>query len=139
MGSHGASGFRDAILDTNAQRLVQQALTPVMIVKNRVEISQIRNILFSSTFREDVHHPFHHVIELADLLNIHINLLYINDRKHFEFSKKSESRMKSFLEKCPRGTCGINVYNDRSSQDGILNFANENNMDMIAIVTHGKY
>ena len=67
-----------------------------------------------------------------------INLFYINDRKNFKESRKSENRMKSFLEKCPRGTCSINVYNDNSPEAGILHFAEDRDIDLIAIVTHGK-
>ena len=46
--------------------------------------------------------------------------------------------MKSFLEECPRGTCSINVYNDTSPEIGILHFAEDKEMDLIAVVTHGK-
>jgi nucleotide-binding universal stress UspA family protein len=138
MGSHGASGFKEAVLGSNAQRLVTEATTPVLIIKNKIEEFKIENILFSSTFKEDVHHPFHHIIDFADLMKAQINLLFVNDRKHFEESRKSENRMKSFLDKCPRGTCSINVYNDSSPETGILHFAEDRKIDLIAIVTHGK-
>lgn len=138
MGSHGASRLKEAVLGSNAQRLVTEATTPVLIIKNRIDNFKVENILFSSTFKESVHHPFHHIIEFADLMKAQINLLFINDRKHFEESRKSEKRMKSFLEECPRGTCSINVYNDTSPEIGILHFAEDKEMDLIAVVTHGK-
>ncbi len=138
MGSHGASGFREVILGSNAQRLVTHSKTPVLIIKSKLKDFHVKNILFSSTFRENVHPQFHHIIKLADILSAHINLLYVNERKHFETSIKSNARMKRFLEDCPRGTCSINIYNDRSPEEGILNFAKENNIDLISIVTYGS-
>lgn len=138
MGSHGASGLKEAFIGSNTQKLILAAATPVLIIKDRVEKLEVKNIVFASTFVEEVHHPFHHIIDFADLMNAHINLLYINAPNHFEESKKSEGRMKSFLNKCPRGTCSINVYNDFSPEKGILHFAADRTMDLIAVVTHGK-
>ena len=32
----------------------------------------------------------------------------------------------------------IKVYNDKTVQDGILNYSNENNIDMVSLATHGR-
>lgn len=138
MGSHGASGLKETFIGSNTQLLVRKAATPVLIIKENVEKLELQNIAFASTFVEEVHQPFHHIIDFADLMKAHINLLYINTPNHFEKSKKSEGRMKEFLDKCPRGTCSINVYNDLSPEAGILHFAEDKVMDLIAVVTHGK-
>lgn len=138
MGSHGISGLKEAIMGSNTQKLVREATTPVLVIKEQVKEFKVKNIVFASTFIEEVHHPFRHIIAFADLMKTHIHLLYINDPNHFEESKTSESRMKGFLEKCPRGTCSINVYNDFSPEKGILHFAENRAVDLIAVVTHGK-
>lgn len=138
MGSHGASSIKSTILGSNAQRIVKKAQTPVLVIKNQFNVSAVNNFLFASAFRDDVINPFLHVIKLADILEAHIHLLYINDRKHFESSDKSEQRMKEFHSKCPRGTCSMNIYNDNTAEDGILNFAREKKMDLMAVATHGK-
>jgi nucleotide-binding universal stress UspA family protein len=138
MGSHGASGLKELVLGSNAQKVVEEAKTPVLIVKENVKKLNIKNMVFASTFLEDVHRPFHQIIDFADLMEAYNNLLYVNVPKSFEESQESESRMKSFLTRCPRGTCSINVFNAETPEKGILQFAEDRGMDVIAIVTHGR-
>jgi K+-sensing histidine kinase KdpD len=138
MGSHGASGLKELVMGSNAQKVVQEARTPVLIVKENLKELNIRNMVFASTFLEDVHQPFHLIIDFADLMEAYNNLLYVNVPEQFEESQESESRMKSFLTRCPRGTCSINVFNAETPEKGILQFAEDRGMDVIAIVTHGR-
>lgn len=138
MGSHGASGLKELVMGSNAQKVVQEAKTPVLIIKENVKKLNIKNMVFASTFLEDVHRPFHQIIDFADLMEAYNNLLYVNVPKQFEESQESESRMKNFLTRCPRGTCGINVFNAETPEKGILQFAEDRGMDVIAIVTHGR-
>lgn len=138
MGSHGASGLKEALIGSYTQKLVRESSTPVLIIKAGVEEFKVEKIAFVSTFEEDVHHSFNHIIAFANLMEAHINLLYVNVPRHFEESRKSEAKMRDFLEKCPRGTCSINVYNDTSPEAGFFHFSEDRNIDLIAIVTHGK-
>jgi nucleotide-binding universal stress UspA family protein len=138
MGSHGASGLKELVMGSNAQKVVQEARTPVLIVKENLKKLNIRNMVFASTFLEDVHQSFHLIIDFADLMEAYNNLLYVNVPEQFEESHESESRMKSFLTRCPRGTCSINVFNAETPEKGILQFAEDRGMDLIALVTHGR-
>ena len=138
MGSHGASGLKELVMGSNAQKVVQEAKTPVLIIKEDLKKLKFENMVFASTFLEDVHQPFHLIIDFADLMEAYNNLLYVNVPEQFEESQESESRMKSFLTRCPRGTCSINVFNAETPEKGILQFAEDRGMDIIAIVTHGR-
>ena len=92
----------------------------------------------ASTFQEDVHKPFHKIIEFADLMKAQIHLLNVNMPFHFKETDEAEENMQAFLKKCPRGTCTINIYNALNEERGIQKFAEKINADVIAMTTHGK-
>ena len=46
--------------------------------------------------------------------------------------------MNSFLKKCPKGNCSINIYNSLNEESGIQKFSASINADLIAMTTHGK-
>jgi nucleotide-binding universal stress UspA family protein len=137
MGSHGAKGFKEFI-GTNTQRVVRNSPVPVFIVKKRPEKFEIKNIVFASTFEEDVQGPFQKVVEFAELMKAKIHLLYVNVPYHFKETDESDNNMRTFLDKCPKGTCTINIYNALDEERGIQKFTESINADVIAITTHGK-
>lgn len=137
MGSHGVRGFRE-ILGSNTQKLVRHSIAPVLVVKEKVKKFEVKNIVFASTFEEDVHKPFMKVIAFADIMAAKIHLLYVNTPFLFKETDAAEANMKAFLKKCPRGTCSINIYNSLNEETGIQKFVKTIKADMIALTTHGR-
>jgi nucleotide-binding universal stress UspA family protein len=137
MGSHGASGFKE-IAGSNTQRVVRNSPVPVLVVKKKPKKFEVENLVFASTFQEDVQKPFLKIIEFADLMKAQIHLVNINMPFHFMESDEAESNMQAFLKKCPRGTCSTNIYNALNEERGILKFSEIIKADVIALTTHGK-
>ena len=137
MGSHGAKGFKEFI-GSNTQKVVRYSPSPVLVIKEKTKLDEINSIVFASTFENDVHESFKHVIEFADLINAKINLLYVNMPFHFIETDEIEERMSEFINKCPKGTSTMNVYNALNEETGILKFSKKINADLIAVTTHGK-
>lgn len=137
MGSHGSSGLK-SIIGSNTQKVVRYSPVPVLVVKEVRQPFEVNNVVFASTFEEDVHQPFHKIIEFADLMDAQIHLLNVNMPFHFKETDEAETNMKNFLEKCPRGTCSINIYNALNEERGIQKFSESIDADLIALTTHGK-
>jgi len=137
MGSHGAGGLRK-VVGSNTQRVVRNAHCPVLVIKPNTKKLDVKNIVFASSFEEDVHPQFIKVIEFADLMGANIHLLNVNIPDHFVYTETAEARMKEFLEQCPRGTCSINIYNSWREEAGIKQFATKVDADVISLITHGK-
>lgn len=137
IGSHGTSGFKE-LIGSNTQRVVRSSSTPVLVVKESSKKNSFKNIVFASNFEEDVHQPFHKVIQFADLMKAQIHLLYVNMPFQFKETDEIEFAMQNFLKKCPKGTCTINIYNALNEERGIQKFAEKINADVIALTTHGK-
>lgn len=137
MGSHGTKGFKE-IIGSNTQKVVRNSPVPVLVVKKKPMKFDIKNMVFASTFEEDVHKPFHKIIEFADLMKAQIHLLNVNMPFYFKETDEAEANMQEFLKKCPRGTCTINIYNALNEERGIQKFAGQIKADVIALTTHGK-
>jgi len=137
IGSHGTSGFKE-LLGSNTQRVVRYSITPVLVVKHSSKKNTFKSIVFASNFGEGAFQPFRRVIQFADLVKAQIHLLYVNMPFQFKETDEIEAAMQSFLKKCPRGTCSMNIYNALNEERGIQKFAEKINADVIALTTHGK-
>jgi len=138
MGSHGTQGMRELFIGSNTQRMVRESPVPVLVIKKDIKKFEVKNMVFASTFMEDVHKPFMKIIEFADLMKAQIHLLTVNMPYNFSETHEMELNMNNFLKKCPRGKCSINIYNALNEERGIQMFTESINADLIAITTHGK-
>jgi len=98
MGSHGTNGFKEMI-GSNTQKAVRNSPVPVLVVKKKSKKFEIKNIVLASTFQEDVHKPFHKIIEFADLMKAQIHLLNVNMPFHFKETDEAGSDMQAFVKK----------------------------------------
>jgi nucleotide-binding universal stress UspA family protein len=138
MGSHGASGAKELFVGSNAQKVLRDATVPVLIIKEKSQWP-FNNIVFASSFEDDVKEPFQSVVKLADLSESNIHLLYVNVPYSFEETDRSLEKMHAFHKSCPRGgTCTTNIYNSLNEERGILKFGESVEADLIALTTHGK-
>lgn len=138
MGSHGVSGAKELFIGSNTQKVIRESPVPVLIVKEK-SVWPVKNMVFASSFEEDVKEPFQTVVKLADLNESSIHLLYVNVPFSFEETDRSMGKMHAFHETCPRGgTCTTNIYNSLNEERGILKFSKSIGADLIALATHGK-
>lgn len=138
MGSHGVRGFQEKILGSNAQMMIRNSEVPVLIIKKPV-FSPIKNILFVSDFTDVSKKSFGALTYFADLLEAHIDLLFVNTSKGFKESEEIFSNMDEVMKHCNRAeSCKRNIINANSVETGIRDFMMEKPMDLIAICTHGK-
>lgn len=138
MGSHGSSGLTEAFIGSNAQKIIRKAPVPVLIIKDKIEIQNIKNIVFASTFKEDVYQVFDKVLEFSKIFNAHLHLLYVNLPYSFEESHLSMNRMKEFAAKQSLKNVKFHIFNAFDEESGIHNFSVEHDIDLIAMTTHGK-
>ncbi|MCO6499849.1 MAG: universal stress protein [Vicingus serpentipes] len=138
MGSHGASGFQELMIGSNAERVVRFAACPVLTIKKKHTKFDIQNIVLASDFKEDSAPFFDHFSAFIKLFDAHIHLLKVNTALNFEITPVSRKLMESFLIKHDVKNSSTHIYNDESEEDGILNFAEEVDADLIAIGTHGR-
>ncbi len=138
MGSHGVSGVRELFLGSNAQKLVQAAACPVLIVKEYFDPGKVENVIFASNFYPEAVEVFQPIKELVDLLGARTHLLKVITPGAFEETLFSENSMKEFAEEVGLKDHDIATYNSTSIENGIHAYVELIDSDLICIETHGR-
>lgn len=138
MGSHGASGYKELFIGSNAEKVVRTADVPVLVIKNEMENFRVENMVFASDFSSEIRKPFAQALALAKGFGARLHLVMINTPNSFKPTHIAEGMMTEFLAGFDLGEHSRHIYNDVNVEKGILNFANSVNADLIGMCTHGR-
>lgn len=138
MGTHGASGFKEAVIGSNAQKVVRLSPVPVITIKEMPGDLKIENAVFAADFIEDaVNEAIPKVKDAAAFFGAGLDVVYINTPTYFERTDTSLKRMHNVLEKYDVPFSKCRVFNDFDIESGIVNYAKHANADIIILITHG--
>jgi nucleotide-binding universal stress UspA family protein len=138
MGSHGASGFKEMFIGSNAEKVVRNSEIPVLIIKEETNDFQVNDFVFASDFSDEIKKPFEKVLAVADKFGAKLHLVTITTPSNFKPTAVSEKIMNGFLANFNAANVVTHIYNDTSVEGGILNFAKSINADLIGMSTHGR-
>jgi nucleotide-binding universal stress UspA family protein len=139
MGSHGASGFKEMFIGSNAEKVVRNSEVPVLIIKKDAGEFNVNKFVFASDFTDEIKKPFTKVVDFANKFGAELELAMINTPSSFKPTHIAEEIMRKFVSNFNiNNNYTINIYNDVNVENGILNFANHINADLIGVSTHGR-
>ncbi len=138
MGSHGASGFKEMFVGSNAEKVVRTSDVPVLVIKNKHQEFSIDDFVFASDFKNDNKETYKQATEFATAFGAKIHLLMVNTAGNFTTSRKAKERIDDFIKDYSFKNYTVNIYNDESVEKGILNFSSDIDADLIGISTHGR-
>lgn len=138
MGSHGASGLREFFIGSHAEKVVRRSLVPVLVIKEYFG-STIKNIVFPNTLETE--HQEDLVMKVKDLqhfFNAKLHIVFINTPLSFTADNVTYARLESFANRFMLKNYTLNVYNHPDEEEGINQFSEKVQGDLIAIGTHGR-
>ncbi|MBD8487474.1 universal stress protein [Echinicola sp. CAU 1574] len=138
MGSKGSSGLEELLIGSNTEKVVRHAKCPVITIKGRVLPSDIKSIILASDFTEDNGEIIKPLKTLQESLGAELHLIKVNTPNSFENSRDSKAKIKGFIAEHQLDHVTFEIYNCDSEEDGIIQYAEDNNIDMIAMATHGR-
>jgi nucleotide-binding universal stress UspA family protein len=138
MGSHGASGFQEMFVGSNAEKVARNSEIPVLVIKKEEENFKVDTLTFASDFSKEIKKPFEKVVDFAKSFGSHINLLYIITPNNFSTTRAAEEKVKGFIEEFHFSDYSTHIYNDINVEKGVLHFAKDSNTDIIGVCTHGR-
>lgn len=138
MGSHGATGIKEMFVGSNAEKVVRTSDVPVLVIKNEHENFEINNFVFASDFKNDNKETYKQAIQFAEAINAKIHLLMVNTASNFITTAEATDRIHDFISGQSFENYTINIYNDISVEQGVLNFSKGIDADLIGISTHGR-
>jgi nucleotide-binding universal stress UspA family protein len=138
MGSHGTSGFDELLVGSNAEKVVRFSTVPVLVVKKEAKEFKARNFVFASDFSKETRKPFRKMMEFAKIFDSNLYLVMICTPNSFKTTHDAEKTMHSFIANFDVENYSSHIYNDTNIENGIVNFANSVDADLIGICNHGR-
>lgn len=138
MGSHGVDGLKEIFVGSNAEKMVRNAKIPVLVIKDEILDFEVRRFVFACDFDLKYLPAFHRAKTLVDKLSAEMILVYVNTPGDgFLSTKDSFRKINQFLHQA-KVSLEVEIYNDYSVQNGILEFSESRHADIIGLPTHGR-
>lgn len=138
MGSHGASGFREYFVGSNAEKIVRNSRVPVLVLKNYYK-GPVRSIVFPNSLETGEQQDLiRKVKELQAFFKATVHLLYVNTPTNFTSDNITLERLKQFAKKFQFRNYTLNIYNYPFEESGVIQFTSSIKGDLIAMGTHGR-
>lgn len=138
MGSHGASGVKELFIGSNAQKIARLSKVPVLIIKNFPIEEKIHNIFFVSDFEPEVMEPFNELVNLSEIWDAKIHLVYVNTPSYFIDSWEIADKMEHFKAAAGNRIIRSKVINAYVFEEGLERYCIENGGGIITMATHGR-
>lgn len=142
MGSHGATGFKEAFIGSNTEKVIRTSNIPVLVIKENPILTDFESVVFACDFSEEAVSSYINAKKLFNALNTKMKLIYVNTPNiSFKSTPEMEEKVADFLKKADGNLDAMNdvaYVCDYNVEQGILNFANSFGADLIAMATHGR-
>ncbi|GAB5522415.1 MAG: universal stress protein [Roseivirga sp.] len=138
MGSHGASGFREWLIGSNAQRVVRNAEVPVLVVKGEETGVQLDRLLLHNDFEIDELESFVPVVNIAKDLEAKIDLLLVCTPNDFYPSPEAEARLNLYKSAAPQLVEGTHLYNAQTEEEGLIEWCKRENPGLLTMLYNKK-
>lgn len=138
MGTTGVNDWEESLIGSTAEKVVRHASCPVLTLRKKVKLDNIRQIVFASDFREEKPEYINVVKSIRSLFNAELHLVYINTPGHFRNEREVLAEMKKFAELNQLDNHKIHIYCHQHEEEGIVWFTEDHKMDMVMMATHGR-
>jgi nucleotide-binding universal stress UspA family protein len=138
MGTKGASGLKELLIGSNAEKIVRNSSCPVITVRKEVSPKSIRNIVVPNSLEPEQEVLVTRLKQLQQMLKATLHIVWINTPANFTPDNITLVKMKDFAMRYMLVNYTLNIYNDVEEKTGVINFAKLKEADMIAMGTHGR-
>ena len=138
MGSHGVSGLKEIFIGSNTEKVVRNANVPVLVIKKSHEVFEVNDFVFASDFNEDNQETYKQAVQLAQAFDAKLHLLMVNTANNFRTTADAQKCIDEFTQETSYQNYAVNIYNDETVEQGIMNFSESINADLIGISTRGR-
>lgn len=139
MGTKGASGFKEAFVGSNTEKIIRKAPCPVISIKSSYNIKNLKNIVWGVDTGQDYDENFMRELKsFQNFFKAKLHLAFVNTPFHFKKSKDVIEELEKLAEKSGLTNYDIQVVNDSYEEEGLKYLANEVDADFIALGTHGR-
>lgn len=137
MGSNGASGFKELLEGSNSEEIVRLASCPVLVIKDENAIFKPKKVVFAVDLSK--HEQFiKKAIAMLPLQNAMCHFLFVDTDTQIVNYPETKARMQKLAEKYHLNETIFDITESVSVLDGILNYIEDVNADLVVMYTHGR-
>ncbi|HEY0742727.1 MAG TPA: universal stress protein [Chryseosolibacter sp.] len=138
MGTSGSSGISEIFIGSNTEKVVRFSPVPVLAVRKAINLEAVRNILLPSTLDLNQTDFIKKLKELQKFFEATIHILHINTPIHFKRDAEATEAMGEFVKYYKLTNYKLHFRNYSREEDGIVDFAYDEKIDLIAMATHAR-
>lgn len=138
MGTKGIGGLDEILIGSNTEKVVRYAKCPVITVKEKVNLDEIKNIVFASNLLDTQTELIDRLKVIQQVTNATLHLVKVNTPNHFSTQRVMQNEFGKFIAQHNLTNTSTSIYNEATEEDGILYFAEDLGACMIALGTHGR-
>lgn len=138
MGSKGASGLKEIFIGSNAERVIRNAKCPVITVKGATDLANMKSMVFASDMSEEQDQIVSEIKKLQNVLQLNIHLVRVKTPYNYLTEGAALKQLKDFVKRNEFKDYTISTIEAEFADEGILKFAEENKVGLIAMGTHGR-
>jgi len=134
MGTKGASGLKEATIGSKTGEVITRVKCPVLVIPEKADFKQLKSIVFPTDFNSFFKNKI--LLTLAEVMalgnaTLHVLHLQSGKRKLTTAQLENKTFLEDFLEFKPHQ---FHFLPDQDIEDGLTDFVEERNIDMIAMV-----
>ncbi len=139
MGTKGASGVKEYVIGSNAEKVVRNSPVPVIAVKSYPKLNTIKDIVLPNTLHTEIQEDLLMKVKaMQNFFKANLHIVWVNTPSNFTRDITTNKRLQDFAKRFLFKNYSVHVFNDLYEEDGIINFAHSIKADMIAMGTHGR-
>lgn len=142
MGSHGTTGIKKFFVGSNTEQVVRNSPVPVLVTKNKPVTSKVNNALLACNFSDEEVSAYKRAKKLMNKLGCNLKLLNVKIPHHgFRSEIERNDIVSKFLKKSGENADKIKeiiFISNNILEDGIIEYATNNNTDLIIMATQGR-
>ena len=138
MGTSGSSGMSEVFIGSNTEKVVRHSPVPVLAIREYVSLGSIKHILFPTLMGLNQTEFIKKLKELQEFLHATLHILLVNSPSNFITDCEAKETFDDFLNQYKLENCQFHFSSYRSEEEGIIDFAITQKMDLIAMATHAR-
>ncbi|MBI1767185.1 MAG: universal stress protein [Bacteroidetes bacterium] len=138
MGTSGSSGLEEIFIGSNTEKVVRHSPVPVLAVREYVNVSSMKKILFPTLMNLDQAEFMKKLKELQQFLNATLHVLFVNSPSHFLRDSDAKEAFDEFAKQYKLENFEFHFRNYRNEEEGVIDFTATQKIDLIVMATHAR-
>jgi nucleotide-binding universal stress UspA family protein len=133
IGTTGASGLKEVLIGSNAERVIREALLPVIAIPSECEYAPINKIVFASDLKENhSEETFRPLLNIARIYGAKVDIIHVHGTNELT---EEESSQKEYIESQLKEVFGeFKMIVSGQIVPGIHDYINDNQVDLLTLI-----